>query len=504
MTDTVLPGMTLRIRLLFSYLLLLALSLGVMTSALLVFISAQPAPAEPTYERLAALVQGLNIRDIALDIARMTNSPVVRFTEVLGEFSSSRGVRVMVVRLNRTGQTVLYDSSAAYAPGGDIVLSSDTYSSARLEPLLAARASQLYGAFSDPDGSEWLYGGILNSGLVGGANHLLLLAEAQQPVSLQVALQAFGSSLLPPLLQAGLLGLLVAVLLALWISRSIARPLQGLARAASQVAQGQYGDAVPVSGPHELRLVARSFNRMSTQVRLSQQAQRDFLANVSHDLKTPLTSIQGYSQAIIDGTARDPGQAAAIIHDEAERLNRMVTQLTDLVRIQSGGLAMKKTAIDMAGMTQAIAQRLAVVAQQKGVELHIEAAPVPQIAGDGDRLVQVLTNLMSNAIKFTPAGGRVVVRTAAADGGVTLSVQDTGIGIPQEDLARIFERFYQADKVRGPARGAGLGLAIVNEIVLAHGGRISALSAGPGQGATFTVWLPALNPGANNGRPPAR
>jgi two-component system sensor histidine kinase ResE len=132
-----------------------------------------------------------------------------------------------------------------------------------------------------------------------------------------------------------------------------------------------------------------------------------------------------------------------------------------------------------------------VVAQEKGVALHIETAPVPEVAGDGDRLAQVLTNLLSNAINHTPAGGQVRLTTRAVSGGVEIQVQDTGAGIPSADLPRIFERFYQVDKARGPRRGTGLGLAIVHEIVTAHGGRIAAASPGLGAGATFTVWLPS-------------
>jgi signal transduction histidine kinase len=291
--------------------------------------------------------------------------------------------------------------------------------------------------------------------------------------------------------QAAIVGLIIAIALAWFISRSIARPLQALASAAPAVAQGHFDQQVPVTGPPEVRAVAESFNRMSGEVRANQQAQRDFLANVSHDLKTPLTSIQGYSQAIIDGAAKDPAQAASIIYEEASRLNRMVIELTDLARIQAGRLSMQTTAIDMGQIVAAVAQRLSVVANKKGLRLDVQAEPMPEIAGDGDRLAQVMVNLISNAIKYTPSGGTVTVQTCLAEQGVEVIVQDTGIGIPTEDLPRIFERFYQVDKARGPKRGTGLGLAITAEIVHAHGGRISVSSAGEGKGSIFTVWFPS-------------
>jgi two-component system sensor histidine kinase ResE len=232
---------------------------------------------------------------------------------------------------------------------------------------------------------------------------------------------------------------------------------------------------------------------MSAEVRVTQQSQRDFMANVSHDLKTPLTSIQGYSQAIIDGTARDPARAAEVIYDEAGRLNRMVIELTDLARMQAGQLTMRMTSIDVSQIASAVAHKLTVVAERKGVMLQVESPPMPAIDGDGDKLVQVFNNLIDNAIKFTPGGGHIRVETRLNQGGVEAIVQDTGIGIGQAELPRIFERFYQVDKARGPKRGTGLGLAITYQIIQTHNGRIDVESR-EGQGTTFTVWLPL--PGA--------
>ncbi len=168
----------------------------------------------------------------------------------------------------------------------------------------------------------------------------------------------------------------------------------------------------------------------------------------------------------------------------------MVTEVTDLARIQAGQLAMRDDAIDVGEIAAAIADRLAVVARRKSITLHNDAASLPPISGDGDRLAQVITNLISNAIKYTPEGGDVTVSTRATDSSVQVEVADSGIGIPRDDLPRIFERFYQVDKARGPRRGSGLGLAIAREIIEAHGGSITVTSPGPGKGATFTVRLP--------------
>ncbi len=230
---------------------------------------------------------------------------------------------------------------------------------------------------------------------------------------------------------------------------------------------------------------------MTEQVQAARQTQQDFMVNVSHDLKTPLTSIQGYSQAIIDGTSPKPVDSAQVIHEEAARLNRMVVEITDLARLQDGQMRLNMSTLDLNQIVQAVGERLAIVAQKKDIALRVETeAALPTVKGDGDRLAQVLNNLLSNALKYTPRGGQVRLLTRPGQDGVEIVVQDNGIGIPAADLPRIFERFYQVDKTRGPRRGTGLGLAITREIIQAHGGQITAYSAGQDLGTTFTVWLP--------------
>jgi signal transduction histidine kinase len=279
----------------------------------------------------------------------------------------------------------------------------------------------------------------------------------------------------------------------------VARPLNRMSRAARRIAGGDYQQRVPVNGPREVRTLAASFNDMAGRVALSQQAQRDFLANVSHDLRTPLTSIQGFSQAIAEGVTSDPEaaqRAAQVIHDEAARMHRMVESLLDLARIEAGQLDFQAHAVALSDLLQGIGDSLSVRAREKGLLLELDVPPgLPRIAGDGDRLAQVFTNLLDNAIKHTPAGGQITLQAETTSNGVTVTVQDTGVGVPPDDLPRIFERFYQVDKSRQSDRrsGMGLGLAITKQIVEAHGGVIQVTSA-PGQGTTFTVWLPLPAP----------
>ncbi|MFP4323351.1 MAG: sensor histidine kinase, partial [Anaerolineales bacterium] len=312
--------------------------------------------------------------------------------------------------------------------------------------------------------------------------------------TLRRVLADFGETFLLPLMQAGMLSFGVAILLSYWITRSVARPLAHIANAAGQVAAGDYAQRVPVQGVTEARVVAQAFNDMTAQVQATQKAQQDFLANVSHDLRTPLTSIQGYSQAIMDGVTDDPAHSASIINYEAARLTRLVQDLLDIARIQSGRMQMLRQAIALDGILRNVGESLNIKARDANITLHLDIQPLPRIAGDGDRLAQVFTNLVDNALKHTSEGGQVWLRAEPQAQGIMVTVQDTGEGIPKDDLARIFERFYQVDKSRqrGAQRiGTGLGLAIVNEIVRAHGGTVTVASQ-VGVGTAFQVWLPQL------------
>jgi signal transduction histidine kinase len=264
---------------------------------------------------------------------------------------------------------------------------------------------------------------------------------------------------------------------------------------AGAIARGEIGARAPVSGPAEAQALARSFNSMADQVEAAQRSQRDFVANVSHELKTPLTSIQGFSQALLDGAAATPeatARAARVIHDEAERMRRMVDELLILARFDAGQVDMAHAPVELGPLLAACVERLSPQAQAAGIALELDAPDAPTITGDGDRLAQVFANLLDNAIAHTPAGGRVTLAAHQVGNTVEVTVTDTGEGIPAEALPRIFERFYRVDQSRQHSRGAGLGLAIAREIVEAHGGTITVESV-VGLGSRFTVRLPATS-----------
>jgi len=352
-------------------------ALGVIAVALLLLIGNRPAPPQPTYERLAALTQGLNLLDFIADLPRGPNLDFIQeqIPELLDAFAESRKLRTMQIWLTQDGPIALYDSAGRFEPGQPIHLRVDSYKSDPLAKVLRRGGEQFFGAFADPGGTEWLYGGVMfrqQRRLLGrpAGDNLWILAEPRPTVRLHETLAVFSNSLAPPLIQAGLAGIVFSIILAALITRTIAKPLQRLAVAATDVARGDYAVHVPASGPPELRSLADSFNRMKAEVLAANNAQRDFLGNVSHDLKTPLTSIQGYSQAIIDGAAENPKVAAQIIFEEASRLNRMVVALTDLEQLQAGRLSMKLEIIDMSLLADGVVQSLQVLASNQGIKLE--------------------------------------------------------------------------------------------------------------------------------------
>jgi len=509
--------MSLLRQLILTHLIVLIISLGVIVASLFILFSARPAPPEPVYQRLAALMQGLNARDAFDDILPSRNNndntnrpsqPNVNrqnqnqaefkeiLEDILWQFSDDNEVRVLLILGRGEQRNVFYDSHDGFARGQAIYFREDNYNSPNLDRFVGLRGSTAFGQYRSPDDSTWLFSAVSFPNILSrlpNTDTYLLISEPTPTRSLQSVLSDFSNDLLLPIVQAGIFSFIVAVVLAWLVSRDMVKPLRNLVMASQAVAKGDYSHPVPERGATEVRALATAFNDMRDEVQASQQAQRDFLANVSHDLKTPLTSIQGYAQAITDGAAPNPTDAAHIIHDEAARLNRMVFQLTDLMRMQSGRLSMQKTALDMGAITTGISERLSVVAEKRDITLHVNAPSMPHVAGDGDRIAQVLVNLISNAIKYTPKNGNIYITTKSVQDGVEVAVQDTGIGIPAEDLPRIFERFYQVDKARGPQRGTGLGLAIAKEIIEAHGGKISVSSDGKNKGTRFAFWLPSPN-----------
>jgi signal transduction histidine kinase len=329
----------------------------------------------------------------------------------------------------------------------------------------------------------------------------LVLAVPEQQVAdawLQLA---------PSLFLAAVVALIGSIAVAMVLARSIARPLAKVTQASEQMAKGDFDQYIEVRSKDEVGQLADSFNAMAREVGRSNRAMRDLLANVSHELRTPLTSIEGFAQAMTDGTIKTPDEyqdAARIIGEEADRMRRLVEDLLYLSKIESGQIDIERARLNLPDLLQNCVRQIQLQAESAGLAVEVETAPVPTVLADRHRLQQVFVNLLDNAVKHTPPAGQVQVRTyavsdrSASDGHVTRSpgwvavdVHNTGSYIPPSHAERIFERFYQVDSSRsGREEGSGLGLAIVREIVQAHRGHIE-VKSDPADGTTFTVYLPA-------------
>jgi two-component system sensor histidine kinase BaeS len=300
--------------------------------------------------------------------------------------------------------------------------------------------------------------------------------------------QSTASSLLSPyvwgLLVAAAAGGLLAALAAFLLARRISRPVDRIAAAARTLAAGTHPEPVPVEGATEIATLAAAFNDLATQLQKAQEAERNFLLSVSHELKTPLTAIRGYAEAVEDGVL-DPREAAATVAFEARRLERLVKDLLDLARMNRTDFSVQNTEIDLGEVAEDAVRRYGKQAQSFAVGLWaVTESPAPALA-DADRVLQIVSNLVENALRLTPAGGEVRV---VAEPGV-LRVEDTGPGLAEVDTERAFERFYLHERYgRERQVGTGLGLAIVKELALAMGGDVEVESR-PGAHTVFTVRL---------------
>ncbi len=288
------------------------------------------------------------------------------------------------------------------------------------------------------------------------------------------------------LLLAGLGGAALALALSYLLARRLTRPIGELRDATRRLASGESEATVPIRGEDELADLGKAFNEMSGELARAREAQRQFLESVSHELKTPLTSIRGYAEAVDEG-AVSPAEGARVIGAEANRLERLVADLLDLARLRRAGFSVQREPVDLRAIAEQATDRHLPRARELSVELSSSTQDGARALGDEDRVLQVTSNLIENALRLTPAGGKVAVRTAPGQ----ISVRDTGPGLADEDLARAFERFYLHNRYRSEREvGSGLGLAIVKELVEAMGGSVQASSPTRG-GAEFTVRLPS-------------
>jgi len=304
--------------------------------------------------------------------------------------------------------------------------------------------------------------------------------------------EAFDDALLLALAIAIAAAAITAAAVSWFLTVRIVRPIRRLAEAAEHIAHGSYDERVPVTGSDELSVLASAFNNMAASLESAELRRRQLLSDLAHELRTPLATIEGYVEGVRDGVVPPTTETWSVLETESARIRRLVDDLQKVSRAEERQLDLHIRPLAPAAIVAEAAQAAGPAYAAKDVAL--ETAPdddLPPVAADGDRIGEVLANLLDNALRHTPAGGRVEVRAESRGEEVEFAVSDSGDGIAPEHLNRVFERFYRVDSGRARARGgSGIGLAIARALVEAHGGRIQAESDGPGRGSRFIVSLP--------------
>ena len=276
------------------------------------------------------------------------------------------------------------------------------------------------------------------------------------------------------------------------IARIVSAPINDLALAAHRVGQGELGVRVKPHGSREMVELADTFNKMAADLQHAEVLRNNLMADVSHELRTPLTVLEGNLRAALDHVYALDEAEIANLYGQTRHLIRLVSDLRELALAENHQLPLERQPTDLNALVADTLQAIEPLAAEKGVRLANQTAPLPELTVDPIRIRQVLFNLLSNALRHTPAGGEISVSGTREGSEVYLAVRDTGEGMEPDQLAAVFDRFYRADRSRSrDTGGTGLGLAIVKAIVEAHGGRVEAHSDGRGQGSTFTVVLPA-------------
>ena len=299
---------------------------------------------------------------------------------------------------------------------------------------------------------------------------------------------AFLSALDTALLVGLVAGLLVAALLAGFATRRIMQPIGRVRETTRLLATGRYDQRVPIPAETELAVLAADVNALAGTLEVTEQARARLISDVSHELRNPLSTIEGYMEGLIDGVIEPTDEVFSSVGDEAARLKRIVADLSLLSRLEEGALPIERVETDLLDVAASVADRLRPQFTEKGVLLRTAAGLKLPVLGDHDRLAQVFTNLIGNALGHTPAGGSVNLAGRLDGRYAEVAVIDSGEGIEPADLSRIFDRFFRADSAHG--LGTGIGLTIARSIVQAHDGEITAQSGGAGQGATFSVRIP--------------
>jgi signal transduction histidine kinase len=488
-----LPFSTLRNNLIAAFAAIILLSLLLASGAFAYLLRDYQADREK--DRLEAATFRITGQVVRAQRAGLSQSQI---EDAIDQSASADGLRVMLVNDNGT---VFHDSESNGWVGQQFPI-----------PPTSGRRPNVYeGTLAGPTGERVFTVVVVPPGQNGSNANQAAPPSSPTRVAIVAPEQTLTNAwpeVLPRLSLAAGGALLVSIAIAWWLASNITRPVVQITRATEEMARGNYDPDLQLpETSDEIGLLSKAFIAMAREVARSHRAMRDLLANVSHDLRTPLTSVQGFAGALVDGTMAGPEgarEAGRIIGEEAERMRRLVEDLLYLGRIESGEITLDREPLDLADVARAAQSRFTFRAQETETHLRILADQYVPMIGDPHRLAQVLDNLLDNAFKHTPPGGTVTVvavrdvprsvanpRLPRPPASGVLSVHNTGSVIPPEETDRVFERFYQLDKARAGRGGRGLGLAIAREIVQAHQGRIEVESSVE-QGTTFTLRFPLL------------
>jgi signal transduction histidine kinase len=476
---------SLRSRLIVSFAVLVFLSLflaGTMTVFLL-----KKEQERTAQEKVGLLAEPITLRAAFLEASGATPA------EIVADLESIYSVRILLIDQDRvvgdSGLSLRGEQLSAFAESG--------VAAAALPDPRRFRVSRY--------GPERLLLFTSRQGLVAaipGPAGTVLLPRYQAVIAIPESdVREAWRALLPRFLIAGGIALGVAVIAAGLLARSISRPLQRITAASEQIAQGRYDQEIEAQGGDEVVRLSQAFNNMAREVSRSHRTLREFLANVSHELKTPLTSIQGFSQAISEGAVRereDIAEAGRIINEESVRMRALVDDLLYLSQVEAGQIEIQRDEVRTADLLESTRERFQRRADQAGVTMTIAADETPLIQADARRLEQAVSNIVDNAVRHTPSGGRITLRSQAENGHLEIAVHNTGSAIPAAALPRLFDRFFQVNPGQASIDGSsGLGLAITKEIVELHGGEVR-VSSSEAAGTEFVISLP-VNQAPPNG-----
>jgi histidine kinase len=317
------------------------------------------------------------------------------------------------------------------------------------------------------------------------------LAEATE-----LLLDTFRSSIITAVLFAAAGAVIAGFISGLLLAREILRPLRDIANSSRRIADGRYSERVAVPGSDELALVAMNFNQMAEALESVEEKRVVLIGNVAHELRTPLAALAGYLEGLMDGLFPSEPETFHEMHLEVRRLNRLVDDLQALSRVETGQLSLQMHDFAISPVVERVSNQLRPQAEAKGITCELERPETgAEVHGDPDRVAQIIVNLIGNAIRYTPEGGRIRVAVAENASAVEVVVEDTGIGIPEEALPFVFERFYRVDQSRSrKSGGSGIGLTISRYLAWAMGAELTAESAGRGQGSTFRLSMVRAQP----------